>query len=102
MDLEPALKCNTTSNLTGNLSSCLPPISAAVGNRRYNEFFKFAFGFAIYMIIVSVINTVANGLLLLVFYFDPLKIFRNATTYFLIGIAFVDIFIAATQQSREA
>ena len=68
----------------------------------YNEFFKFAFGSAIYLIIVSFINIFANGLLLLVFYFDPLKIFRNATTYFLIGIAFVDIFIAATQQPMYA
>ena len=95
------LKCNTTANLTGNLSSCLLPISAAVDNP-YNEFFKFAFGSAIYLIIVSFINIFANGLLLLVFYFDPLKIFRNATTYFLIGIAFVDIFIAATQQPMYA
>ena len=101
MDLEPVLKCNTTANLTGNVSSCLPPISGFIVNP-YNEFFKFAFGSAIYMIIVSFINILANGLLLLVFYFDPLKIFRNPTTYFLIGIAFVDIFIAATQQPMYA
>ena len=54
------------------------------------------------MIIISLINIVANGLLLVVFFFDPLKIFRNATTYFLIGIAFVDIFIALTQQPMYA
>ena len=101
MDTEQVLKCSTTANLTGNFSSCLPPISAAINNP-YNEFFKFAFGSAIYMIIVSLINILANGLLLLVFYFDPLKIFGNATTYFLIGIAFVDIFIAATQQPMYA
>ena len=68
----------------------------------YYEFFKFAFGSAIYIIIVPFLNIVANGLLLVVFYFDPLKIFRNATTYSLIGIAFVDIFIAATQQPMYA
>ena len=68
----------------------------------YDEFFKFAFGSAIYMIIVSFITIIANGLLLLVFFFDPLKIFRNATTYFLIGLAIVDILTAATQEPLYA
>ena len=44
----------------------------------------------------------ANGLLLLVFFFDPLKIFRNATTYFLVGLAVVDILTAATQEPAYA
>ncbi|XP_020606077.1 melanopsin-like [Orbicella faveolata] len=101
MDLETASECNTTANFTVNVSSCPQPIPAPPSGpivNPYNEFYKFAFGSAIYMIIVSFINVVANGFLLLVFFIDPLKIFRNATTYFLIGIAFVDIFIAATQQ----
>lgn len=105
MDLKTVSECNTTANFTGNFSSCPQPIPAPPPGpivNPYNEFFKFAFGSAIYMIIVSFINIVANGLLLLVFFFDPLKIFRNATTYFLIGIAFVDIFIAATQQPMYA
>ena len=68
----------------------------------YDEFFKFAFGSAIYMIIISFITIIANGLLLLVFFFDPLKIFRNATTYFLIGLAIVDILTAATQEPMYA
>ena len=100
MDLETASECNTTANFTGNFSSCPQPLPAPPAGpiiNPYNEFSKFAFGSAIYMIIISFINIVANGLLLLVFFFDPLKIFRNATTYFLIGIAFADIFIAATQ-----
>ena len=105
MDLVTTSECNTTANFTGNFSSCPQPIvtppSGPIVNP-YNEFFKFAFGSAIYMIIVSLINIVANGLLLVVFFFDPLKIFRNATTYFLIGIAFVDIFIALTQQPMYA
>ena len=105
MDLETTSGCNATANFTGNFSSCTQPVtappSAPIVNP-YNEFFKFAFGSAIYMIIVSFINILANGLLLLVFFFDPLKMFRNPTTYFLIGIAFVDIFIAATQQPMYA
>jgi len=101
MDLETMPECNITANFTGNVSSCPQPIPAPTSGpivNPYNEFYKFAFGSAIYMIILSFVNILANGLLLLVFFIDPLKIFRNATTYFLIGIAFVDIFIAATQQ----
>ena len=64
----------------------------------FDEFFKFAFGSAIYIIIVSFITVFANGLLLVVFFFDPFKIFRTATTYFLIGLAFVDILTAASQE----
>lgn len=44
----------------------------------------------------------ANGLLLLVIFFDPLKIFRNATTYFVVGLAVVDILTAATQEPANA
>ena len=105
MDLETTSGCNTTANFTRNFSSCPQPVPAPPSGpivNPYNEFFKFAFGSAIYMIVVSFINILANGLLLLVFFFDPLKIFRNPTTYFLIGIAFVDIFIAATQQPMYA
>ena len=54
------------------------------------------------MIIVSSMTIVANGLLLLVFLFDPLKIFRNTTTYFLVGLAIVDILTAATQEPMYA
>ena len=95
-----APECNATANLTWNSSSCPQPIhppGAPVVNP-YNEFFKFAFGSAIYMVIISLTTIVANGLLLVVFFFDPLKIFRNATTYFLVGLAIVDILTAATQQ----
>ena len=103
--MEPltGLGCNLTTNFTGN-SSCpqpIPPPSAPLVNP-YHEFYKFAFGSAIYMIIVSFTTIVANGLLLVVFFYDPLKIFRNATTYFLIGLALVDILTATTQQPMYA
>ena len=104
MDVKTALECNSTVNFTGNFSSCPPPIPPPAGPmvHPYDEFYKFAFGSAIYMIIVSFTTIVANGLLLVVFFFDPLKIFRNATTYFLIGLSLVDIFLAATQQPMYA
>lgn len=57
----------------------------------YDEFFKFAFGSAIYLLIVSLITIVANDLLLLILVFDPLKIFRNATMCFVVGLAVLDI-----------
>ncbi|XP_078384856.1 uncharacterized protein LOC144667341 [Oculina patagonica] len=104
--MEPltALGCNLTANFTGNSSSCpltIPQPSVAMPNP-YREFHKFAFGSAIYIIVVSFTSIVANGLLLLVFFFDPFKVFQNATTYFLIGLALVDILTATTQQPMNA
>ena len=46
---------------------------------------------------VSLVSIVANGLLLLVFLFDPLKIFRNTTTCFLVGLALLDLTIAVQE-----
>ena len=68
----------------------------------FDEFFKFAFGSAIYIIIVSFVTVLTNGLLLVVFFFDPLKIFGPTMTYFLIGLAFVDILTAASQEPMYA
>ena len=55
------------------------------------EFSKAAFGSSIFIIIVSPMTIVANSLLLVTFLVDPLKIFRNPTSYFLIGLAIVDL-----------
>ena len=98
------ISCNFMANFSGNSSSCAQSNrqpSFAIPNP-YEEFFKFAFGSAIYILTVSLITIMANGLLLLVFFFDPLKIFRNATTYFLVGLAVVDILTAATQEPAYA
>lgn len=54
------------------------------------------------MIIVSFTTIVANGLLLWVFFFDLLKTFKNATTYFLVSLALVDILTALTQEQMYA
>ena len=96
--------CNYTANFTGNCptfprQSLLPRILMV---NPYEEFFKFAFGSAIYMIIVSFITIIANGLLLLLFLFDPLKIFGNVTTYFPIGLAIVDVLTTAIQEPMYA
>ena len=99
-----AISCNFTAHFSGNSSSCAQSNrhpSFAIPNP-YEEFFKLAFGSAIYILTVSLITIMANGLLLLVFFFDPLKIFRNATTYFLVGLAVVDILTAATQEPAYA
>ena len=102
---ETTLSCNVTTNVTGNLSLCPFPVPTTALVPRvnpYDEFFKFAFGSAIYLINVSLISMVANGLLLAVLFFDPLKILRTATTYFLIGLALVDLLLAATQEAMYA
>ena len=91
---------NSTTNFTFNSSFLLPPDN--VLEDAYEIFFKFAFGSAIYMFIASFLSIIANGLLLLVFLFDPLKIFRKATTYFLVGLSIADILTATTQQPMYA
>ena len=62
------------------------------------EFSKAAFGSSIFIIIVSPTTIVANILLLVTFLVDPLKIFRNPTSYFLIGLAIVDLLTALIQE----
>ena len=64
----------------------------------FENFYKVAFGSAIFIYTVSLVTILANSLLLLVFCVDPLKIFRNSTTYFLIGLAIVDLLTALVQE----
>ena len=68
------------------------------GMMHVEEFSKAAFGSSIFIIIVSPMTIVANSLLLVTFLVDPLKIFRNPTTYFLIGLAIVDLLTALIQE----
>lgn len=98
------ISCNLTANFSGNSSSCPQQNSSLMVplTNPYEEFYRFAFGSAIFMILVSSITILANSLLLLVFFFDPLKIFRNSTTYFLVGLAVVDITTAASQEPMYA
>ena len=98
------ISCNLTANFSEDFSSCPQQNSSPMVplTNPYEEFYKFAFGSAIFMIIVSFITIVANSLLLLVFFFDPLKIFRNTTTYFLVGLAVVDISTAVSQEPMYA
>ncbi|XP_078384862.1 melanopsin-B-like [Oculina patagonica] len=86
-------------NVSAYLSACSefgaqipPPINP------FEDFNKAAFGSSIFMFVVSFITVLANGLLLLIFCVDPLKIFRNPTTYFLIGLAIVDLLTGLVQE----
>lgn len=62
------------------------------------DFYTAAFGSSIFIIVVSFTTILANGFLLLAFYVDPLKIFRNPTAYFLIALAIVDLLTALVQE----
>ncbi|XP_078342660.1 melanopsin-B-like [Oculina patagonica] len=86
-------------NVSAHLSACgefgarrPPPINP------FEDFYKAAFGSAIFMFVVSFTTVLANSLLLLIFCIDPLKIFRNTTTYFLIGLAIVDLLTGLVQE----
>ena len=86
-------------SVSSNLSACSetaagsPPVIDP-----FEDFYKAAFGSAIFIYVVSLTTILANSLLLVIFYVDPLKIFRNSTTYFLIGLAIVDLFTALVQE----
>ena len=82
-----------------NLSACFKTAaqSPSVINP-FDDFFKAAFGSSIFIYVVSLITILANSVLLLIFCVDPLKIFRNSTTYFLIGLAIVDLITAMVQE----
>ena len=86
---------NTTTNSTANQSYVRPHLPP---NPNAAKFFEFAFASSIYMTVVAFITVVANSLLLLIFYVDPLKTFRNPTSYFLIGLAFVDLITGLVQE----
>lgn len=85
--------CNVTENITvSNDSTCVT--DQEIFTDPYEEWARFAFGSAIYMIVLSFITVVANALLLLVLLIDPLKTFKNPTSYFLIGLAISDLLTA--------
>lgn len=88
--------CNNTGIITiKNASACgTSPTGPETFSDPYEEFAKFLFGSAIYMIVLSLITVAANALLLLVVIVDPLKIFKNPTSYFLIGLAISDLLTA--------
>ena len=88
--------CNITDNITAKYASACgtSPTEAAIFSDPYEEFAKFLFGSAIYMIVLSLITITANALLLLVVIVDPLKTFKNPTSYFLIGLALSDLLTA--------
>ena len=104
MENTSPLSCNLKGNVTGNWSIRPHPISTASASMfNLDEFLKFAFGCAIYMIIVSFTTIVTNAFLLVVFFFDPLRhSVTPPSTYFLIGLAFIDVLTAVTQEPLYA
>ncbi|KAL9960811.1 hypothetical protein ACROYT_G034315 [Oculina patagonica] len=92
--LDIMLNSNSTDNDTNLANTSIP----ADGGNPFEDFFKAAFGSAIFMFVVSFVTILANSLLLLILCIDPLKIFRNPTTYFLIGLAIVDLLTGLVQE----
>lgn len=69
-----------------NNSTRIPPKPGDITPYIYTEFVS-----AIYLSIASPITVGANGLLLASIWKDPLKCFRTPVTYFIIGLAMVDL-----------
>ena len=97
------MKGNFTNELTQSVSANFSAFPETVAQRPplidpFDDFYKAAFGSAIFICVVSFIAVSANTLLLLIFCIDPLKIFRNPTTYFLIGLAIVDLLTALVEE----
>lgn len=87
--------CNITDNITvNNDSACGSGQPEIFSDPTYEQLAKFFFGSAIYMIVLSSVTIVANALLLLVVIVDPLKTFKNPTSYFLISLAISDLLTA--------
>ena len=88
--------CNFTTNITAvkEWEACGTIMQQELATDPFVEFRKFAFGSALYMIIVALIAIVANALLLVVFLVDPLKMLRSPPSYFLIGLAMSDLLTA--------
>ena len=88
--------CNFTTNITAvnAWKACGAIMQQELATDPFVEFRKFAFGSALYMIIVALIAIVANALLLVVFLVDPLKMLRSPPSYFLIGLAMSDLLTA--------
>ena len=86
-------------SVSGNYSACKEAIvRSATAINPLEDFYKAAFGSSIFITVVSFTTVLTNSLLLFVFYVDPLKIFRNPTTFFLIGLAIVDLLTALVQE----
>ena len=95
--MNSSIHCNFTANVTISNNSITCGTEQEIFTDPYAEWARFAFGSAIYMIVVSFITIVANALLLLVILIDPLKTFKNSTSYFLIGLAISDLLTAMIQ-----
>jgi len=97
------MSANFSNELNQSVSANFSACSETAAQRQavidpFDDFSRAAFGSSIFIYVVSFTTVLANSLLLLIFCVDPLKIFRNATTYFLIGMAIVDLLTALVQE----
>ena len=84
---------------TRSNSQCLDSSQqVALQANLYATSFPVASGSSIFIVIAFFITVVANSCLLLAFFVDPLKMFRNPTTYFLIGLTIADMLTALVQE----
>ena len=91
------LYANDSSTRTN--SQCLDSSQqVALQANLYATFFPVASGSSIFIVIAFFITVMANSCLLLAFFVDPLKMFRNPTTYFLIGLTLADMLTALVQE----
>lgn len=58
----------------------------------WNRFLVICLVSAVYLSVLSVLTTLANGILLLVLYQDPFKTFRHPPSIFITGLALADFF----------
>ena len=86
-------------SVSGNYSACREVIlQSQTAINPLDDYYKAAFGSSIFIAVVALTTVITNSLLLFIFYVDPLKMFRNPTTFFLIGLAIVDLLTALVQE----
>lgn len=56
----------------------------------WNRFLVLCFLSAVYLSVLAVLTTLANGVLLIALYQDPFKVFRQPPTIFITGLAVAD------------
>ena len=87
---------SSASNFTCASTTSQPAFPPNSGSKAI--LLQVVFGSSIYMFVVSFITVVANSLLLLVVCADPYKTFRNPTSFFLVGLALVDLITGLVQE----
>ncbi|XP_068737753.1 cannabinoid receptor 2-like [Montipora capricornis] len=77
-------------NYSLNESKALGDTIAQGGGDLWNQFLTISMISAVYLSILSVVTTLANGVLLVALYQDPFKVLRQPPTIFITGLALAD------------